>query len=56
MLFKFYRTAIKPKEHVLVLKSVKIVYKLLLIREYVDSRRQIDIAANYVYHVVYPPL
>jgi len=35
---------------------VKIVYKLLLIREYVFCRRQIDIAPNYVYHVVYPPL
>ena len=28
----------------------------LLIREYVVCRRQIDIAPNYIYHVVYPPL
>jgi len=40
----------KPKEHILVLKTTKIVYKLQLIREYVVSRRQIDIASNYVYH------
>ena len=45
-----------PKEHVLVLSRTKIIYKLQLIREYVDSRIQIDIAPNYVYNVVYFPL
>jgi len=38
------------------LNCMKIIYRLHIVREYVDSRRQIDIVANYVYHVVYFPL
>ena len=46
----------KPKEHVLVLNSMKMIYKLQLIRENVVCRRQIVITPNYIYHVVYLPL
>ena len=34
---------LEAKKHVLIFKSIKIVYKLQLIREYVVCRRQIDI-------------
>ena len=46
----------KPKEHVLVLSGIKIVYKHLYYRNQVICRKQIDIVSNRFYLLAYHSL